>query len=372
MNDIRQEDMAEQMGISRATLINYEKGHTTINVDILERFKTIYSDFDTEEKESKKSNIIEDNTINFKVLFDVLFNKKKTIIFSMIFSALLGIGFSFLFTPYFSAHISLYPAKKDTLQGLGQFQSLATNFGMKIPDNNQDFNITDVVKSRLIANKVLEQKWELIEGSKVSIYQLWKMDKQSWYSFFHSNTIEHTYINEKAIKIFIERIDVMEDRLTGLITITVNLEDPQISANVANFIGEQVQLYIQKENSANSTKEKKFISARVSIVKSELESSELDLKEFKERNLGYNDSPELFMVFSRIFREVEAKKQVYLTLQQQLELARIEEVKQASILHILDHAVPPSRKSSPKRILFLLFTTIVGFSGSCIIVIFKY
>ena len=34
VNDIRQEDMAEKMGVSRATLINYEKGHTTINFDV--------------------------------------------------------------------------------------------------------------------------------------------------------------------------------------------------------------------------------------------------------------------------------------------------------------------------------------------------
>ena len=39
VNDIRQEDMAEKMGISRATLINYEKGHTAINLDVLNRLK---------------------------------------------------------------------------------------------------------------------------------------------------------------------------------------------------------------------------------------------------------------------------------------------------------------------------------------------
>ena len=34
INDIRQEDMADKLGISRATLINYEKGHTTINFEV--------------------------------------------------------------------------------------------------------------------------------------------------------------------------------------------------------------------------------------------------------------------------------------------------------------------------------------------------
>ena len=165
---------------------------------------------------------------------------------------------------------------------------------------------------------------------------------------------------------------VNEDRLTGLITINVTLEDPQISADVANFIGEQVQLYIQKENSAQSTKEKIFISERLFVVKNELEYSELELKDFKERNRGYENSPELFMLFSRLFREVEAKKEVYLTLQKQLELARIEEVKQTSVLHILDYAIAPSRKSSPNRLFFLVFSAIFGMVSSSIVTIFKY
>ena len=179
-------------------------------------------------------------------------------------------------------------------------------------------------------------------------------------------------MKEKAIGKFSEHVEVIEDRLTGLITIIVTLEDPIISSSVANFIGNQVQLYIQKENSAQSTKEKIFISDRLLIVKNELEASELELKIFKERNRNYEDSPELFMVFSRIFREVEAKKQVYLTLQQQLELSRIEEVKQTSILHILDHATPPSKKSSPQRHLFFISFAIFGLFSSVLREIFKY
>ena len=85
--------------------------------------------------------------------------------------------------------------------------------------------------------------------------------------------------------------------MSGLIKITTSFQDPILSANVANFIGEQVELYIQKENSAQSTKEKLFISERLSIVKKELEKARFDLKEFKERNRGYEDSPELFMFF---------------------------------------------------------------------------
>ena len=293
MNDIRQEDMANQLAVSRATLINYEKGHTTINVDVLDRLKNAYPDFDIEDEDAKKSKIIQDNIIDFKVLFNVLHYSRKYIFFFTLLAAIFGIAGSFLLTKYYSAQISLYPAKKDAIQGLGQFQSLATNFGMNMPNNDQDFNISDVVQSRLIANKVLQKKWAIRTGLELSLIEIWELDKLPfWDTFFRPSFIDTAYIHDKAIKYLSKHVDVDEDRLTSLIKITVTLEDPVVSASVANFIGDQVQSYIQKENSAQANREKLFIFDRLLIVKNELESLELELKNFKERNRGYVDSPE--------------------------------------------------------------------------------
>ena len=70
-----------------------------------------------------------------------------------------------------------------------------------------------------------------------------------------------------------------------MIKITTTFQDPIIAAEVANFIGNQVELYIQKENSVQSTKEKLFISDRLFIVKNELENAELELKFFKKKKI---------------------------------------------------------------------------------------
>jgi len=372
INDIRQEDMAEKMGVSRATLINYEKGHTAINMDVLSRLKNHYPDFESDMKETIKPKIIIDNSIDFKVLGNVLIDNRLYIFLITLLFIISGTGSSFLFKKYYNAEISLYPAKKDLTQGLGQFQSLAANFGMNTAKNDQNFNIPDVVKSRLIANKAVNQKWTIKNGQSVDLIKLWNLNKFPWYSFFYRNEPDSIVVIEKAIKKFNKHIQVSEDRISGLIKISSTFQDPKVAASVANFIGNQVEIYIQKENSAQSTKEKLFISERLSIVKKELETSELNLKEFKERNRGYDDSPELFMIYSQLFREVEAKKEVYLTLQQQLELARIDEVKQSPILHILDHAVPPIRKSFPNRKLFLIISAFLGFTLSSVWTIFRY
>ena len=97
INDIRQEDMAEKMGVSRATLINYEKEHTTINIDVLNRLKNHYPDFDIDEKRNLKPKIIVDNTIDFRVLFRLLTSKKILHFFCYIIILFLGTGSSFLF-----------------------------------------------------------------------------------------------------------------------------------------------------------------------------------------------------------------------------------------------------------------------------------
>ena len=369
INDIRQEDMAEKLNVSRATLINYEKGHTAINLDVLERLSLNYPDF---EGKSDKPKILENNYINFSVLFSVLKVNMRIIAYSLLISALFGYGFSFFFPEKYKSEISLYPAKNDMMQGLGQFQALAMNLGINNSKNDQDFNISDVVKSRLIASKVLNQTWINKKNNKIDLFELWGLRKTKWYNKPFKSSGDSLIIFESAIEKLKDYVKVSEDRLTGLIKIGTNFEDPLISSSVANFIGEQVQNYIQKENSAQSKKEKIFITDRLKIVRKELELIESQLKNFLERNRGYEDSPDLFMTYSRLSREFDAKKEVYSTLQQQLELARIEEVRMSPILHILDYAVQPISNSSPKRFLFIIFFGFIGLFVSIFISIFKY
>ncbi len=372
INDIRQEEMAEKMGISRATLINYEKGHTTINMDVLTRLREVYPSFKINKDNKEKPRILNNGVIDFKILFKVLLDRKLFIIMSSLSIMLVGYALSFFLINYYTAEISLYPAKKDNLQGLGQFQSIASNLGINPGKNEQDFNISDVVKSNLIANKIIEIDWESSNGEKLNLIKLWKIDNKPLIRFSNQKKTDINYFIDVARKKLDDHISVKEDRLTGLIRINTTFRDPLLSSGIANFIGQQVQNYIQKENSAQSTKEKIFISERLGIVKEELEYAEIKLKEFKERNKGYEDSPELFMIFSQFFRESEAKKQVYLMLQQQLELARIEEVKQSPILHILDTASPPTTKSSPNRLLICIAFSLSGFILSSIKSIFEY
>ena len=98
--------MADKLGISRATLINYEKGHTTINFEVLSNLKRSYPNFSEAGFPEKKPQIIENNIIDFKLLFKVLNSSRKIIILFTLACFLSGLLVSFalhkvLYSPNF-------------------------------------------------------------------------------------------------------------------------------------------------------------------------------------------------------------------------------------------------------------------------------
>ena len=375
INQVRQEDMAKKIGVSRATLINYEKGHTNIPLDILEKLKFEYpgfNDFLNDDLDDKKDLIINDGILDFGLIVNIIIKYKKAFILKcMIIFGILGSTGSFFLINYYSAGISLFPAENKSSSS-GQLQSLALSAGVNLDQNDQSYNITDVAKSRRVAEKVLSNKWNNINLEDKTLISFWKLNEAGILSKFFNQTYTNEDLINKGLKKYFKLLNVKEDRRTGLIQVNIEMESPNLAAEVANFIGSEIQSYIQKQNTAKAVKEKLFISGRLIVVKGELEKLEEDLKEFKERNRGYEVSPELFMIYSQKFREAEAKKQVYVTLQQQLELARISEVKQTPIINILDEAKPPVSKSRPNRAIVSLLSLLAGFLFGASISIIRY
>ena len=375
INQVRQEDMAKKIGVSRATLINYEKGHTNIPLDILEKLKFEYPDFNdfvNDDLGHKKDLIINDGILDFGLILNIIIKYKKAFILKcMIIFGILGSTGSFFLINYYSAGISLFPAENKSSSS-SQLQSLALSAGVNLDQNDQSYNITDVAKSRRVAEKVLSNKWNNINLENKTLISFWKLDEAGILSKFFNQTYTNEDLLNKGLKKYFMLLDVKEDRRTGLIQVNIEMESPNLAAEVANFIGSEIQSYIQKQNTVKAVKEKLFISGRLIVVKGELEKLEEDLKEFKERNRGYEVSPELFMIYSQKFREAEAKQQVYVTLQQQLELARISEVKQTPIINILDEARPPVSKSRPNRAIISLLSLLAGFLFGASISIIRY
>jgi len=95
--------------------------------------------------------------------------------------------------------------------------------------------------------------------------------------------------------------------------------------------------------------------------------SELN-QEYKKFEIGsedyliaFDDVPELSMEFAKLLREVKIQNEVYLLLQQQYYKEKIQENRDLPTVEILDQAVKPLKKSSPKTAYSTLLSFIFSF-----------
>jgi uncharacterized protein involved in exopolysaccharide biosynthesis len=71
--------------------------------------------------------------------------------------------------------------------------------------------------------------------------------------------------------------------------------------------------------------------------------------------------PEAGLEYVRKLRDVKYNETIFDILARQFEVAKLDEAKQGALIQVVDPAVPPDKKSSPKRGLIVIGATIAGF-----------
>lgn len=81
--------------------------------------------------------------------------------------------------------------------------------------------------------------------------------------------------------------------------------------------------------------------------------------------------PEAGLDYIRKLREVKYNETLFELLAKQLEAAKIDEARQGALVQVVDYAVEPDKRSSPKRLLIILCAIIGGFIVTCLWALFS-
>jgi uncharacterized protein involved in exopolysaccharide biosynthesis len=71
--------------------------------------------------------------------------------------------------------------------------------------------------------------------------------------------------------------------------------------------------------------------------------------------------PEAGLEYVRKLRDVKYYETIFDILARQFEIAKLDEAKQGALIQVVDSAVPPDRRSSPKRAIIVIVATMLGF-----------
>ena len=246
--------------------------------------------------------------------------------------------------------------------GLGGLANLATQFGVEMPTTVAQADLAspdlfpELLKSRVFGEKILNKNFFIAKyGKELSFLSI----------LTHGDKPPNIGIDTLlavALPQIGEIISLEQNAKNNFITIKVTTFDPRFSKDLADSVLVELEELNKSFKIQKLIEKTKFIDQRISSVEKDLEYSEQRLKEFSERNRQIS-SPSLQLSLDRINREVEIQKGIFLTLKQQRELAKIEEVQQASVLQVLDNPIRPIYPSNKKSIFNIILTAIFGGSG---------
>jgi len=236
--------------------------------------------------------------------------------------------------------------------GLGE---LARQFGVAAPRANASSPqfYADLLVSREVLRDVILTPYSVGSGSDSSVDLL---------QYFHIAVPNRDDAVVLAIRRLRRVLSVRTDRNTGVVSFQVRTDVPTLSVRVVGRLLELVNEFDLHRRQTQARAEREFVEGRLALADTALMAAEDDLAAFYRRNRRFSDAPGLVAEEARLKRKVDLRQQLYITLAQNRETARIEELRSTPVITVLERPeafVEPDARGTIGKTIVAFFA--VGF-----------
>jgi uncharacterized protein involved in exopolysaccharide biosynthesis len=261
-----------------------------------------------------------------------------------------------LFMPNrYSAVTTFVPETRGQAGASGALASLAAATGLAIgggdPGQSPQF-YADLLKSAPIVYGVLETRFAGLARARTGAAG----DSLALVDYFEPGSDPLDARLERGATSLRVLTGVSLDRATGVVKVTVSAGSAALAAAIAGAYVDQLKRFNRDARQTQARSRRAFAETRVREASQELEAAEAALRAFAERN-RVATSPGLRFEEGRLERQVQIRQDVYMSLNRELEAARINEADESPALTVIETALVPTRKSGPNRRRTLLGVT---------------
>ncbi len=333
-------------------------------------------------------------TVELALFWRKIWNARRFIVIFTLTASVLVAGISLLLPKMYEARCSLLPPSEEE-SGLG-IVSLLKGIGVpgvKVPTQAAPADVfVAILSSRHIAEEIVRK------------FDLMKRYKQKMMVDAIKELRSHTHFNLTE---------------AGLVEVVVEDSDPKMAADMANAFVELLDRFNRDSRMTRGRRTRIFVERRLQDTRDSLAKAEERLAKYQAANKavalspeassaietaarlyaeraalnvrlgvirGYTTEgsdeeiqtmqrlkqidrqlqalPETGLELARLFRDVKTQEQLWILLTGQYEEARITEARDIPTVEVLDEAVPPQRRSSPKRGLMVIVTFILALAVS--------
>lgn len=226
---------------------------------------------------------------------------------------------------------------------LSQLAGLASQFGVNVPQvqtNESPAFYADLLQSRELLRSAVTTTYtfptsadaDSLTGDLVELFGI------------HGDRRDARVA--KTIEEFQDHISVSTDAETGVVSLSVTTRWADLSRQLGERLLDLVNTFNLQTRQTQASAERRFLEERVVSARNELRSVEDSLQQFLEHNRSYQNSPQLQFEYDRLQRRVSLQQQVYTTLAQSLEQAKIDQVRNTPVITVVE---PPEAPPRPDR-----------------------
>ncbi len=350
-----------------------------------------------------KNQIIKDDEIDLIALIKTIWDGRKTIYYSVGICIFIGLLIAFLSPAKYTASATLLPSSENKSSNMGGLGALAGMAGINLGSMmGQSEGIPaeiypQVVNSYPFMNEFIHEKFHFEEyenpisiydyvvadsipsiGSQIVKYTIrlpWTL-KNAIFSGEDELTTKAQDIGVLSLSVeelmalesMFEVIQIDVDDKTGLVNVSVEVEEPVLAAQYVQKAIELLQEYIIEYKTKQARENLNFVQERYNEKKLEYEQAQLAFFDYKDshRNIiSERMDPEL----QTLSDAYDMASTVYKGLAQQLEQAKIAVKEETPVFTVLEPAKVPLEKSAPnKKMIFIISIILGGFIGLGIII----
>jgi tyrosine-protein kinase Etk/Wzc len=217
--------------------------------------------------------------------------------------------------------------------------ALAGQIGIAIPTGSQslspDFYLS-LLRSRVVLLSIVRDTIPVQEmgGKRMSVLDLFEIP---------SGTTARR--EELGVNLLQRLLSVSVAKSTGIVEFSIATRWRSVSLALVTALLNGVDDYNERTRQGQATAERKFIESRLSLATSELRNAENRMAAFLNTNRNFASSPDLVLERDRLQRDLTLRQQVFTTMTQAYEEARIREVRDTPVITIFE---PPFAPTVPK------------------------
>ncbi len=297
--------------------------------------------------------------LEFSPYFQIAWRHRYSIFGWTVLIQCLSLIYLFLVAePYYRATITILPVYSSS-SGIERLGGLFNLTGVNVAEGGsvkiyESILLSETVLGRVIYHKYQTEKYD----SLVNLLEFFEVGADESFGEAERERLRFLSVFRMMQK---SRLQIELDKVEGMMTVRVEMPESKLAADVANELAASLDWYVQTQRKSNAAERRKYLELRQAEIQDSLRNYEDLLKNFRERNVIISQSPQLLLEESRLLRAAEMYHRVNVELFQQLELARIDEVKDAPIINLKEEAREPVLKSGPRRAIIFLMVSFVAF-----------